>query len=774
MGEISIENELLFQEALKGGINLFTGSGFSSLAKDKQSVNLPSGDDLKNELCLKFELPKNLSLSQTSNILKNRDKEAFYRFLEDRFDVSDASVDVYSVISQLPIKSVFTTNIDDLLVKVYQRSNNKYLHDVTTHGASIRSNDTIDYIPLHGSISNGQRDYIFTPGEIASATYNQNTWSYLRILVQKNPTLFWGYSLNDAGVLETLFGAGSPHNQLDKWILLREYDEASDMFFKSMGFKVIVADTQKLLRWLTTFVSSNTESVNRTLINDADIVFQREKIPNNTPDLPRRSLKYFFMGDEPMWFDIYSNRIPKLSYVSKVLEAILGKKHIILTGLPACGKTTIMMQAAVNSSFKGHKLICSLITRERAELIASRLLQDNALILIDNFTSDVEVISAFLTKPNVRLLLADRYYNFERVSHLIDKDKFEIIDCSELSEMDISIVSNSIPAEIKSRNDSRFKQLTDPTLFDLVSLNINQPRVEERYRTFIDRLYKENQNLLELLVMTCYVNRCGTIVSLDMANYFFDNLIDSTNDIYEMVSALGGILQDYTGPLIDNIDQDYFTPRSNIIAEAVLNQTPREIFAEVFDAFHKYVPKFSIIRYDIFKRSAYDSDFVKVAYSRWQEGRDFYERILEINDSPFIWQQGALYLGSKSKYDEAFTWIDKAQIRFHRTNFLIRNSYAIILFEANINNSNPSNIKNLLDESMDIIRDCYTNDKKKVYHCITYAKQAKRYFRIFQDAKAYEYMRVAYRWLQDEKAKNPWNREIISLIKDIEPVIQKK
>ena len=40
---MTIQNENSLLQAIQTGINIFTGSGFSTLAKDKEGHNLPTG-----------------------------------------------------------------------------------------------------------------------------------------------------------------------------------------------------------------------------------------------------------------------------------------------------------------------------------------------------------------------------------------------------------------------------------------------------------------------------------------------------------------------------------------------------------------------------------------------------------------------------------------------------------------------------------------------------------------------------------------------------------
>ena len=73
-------------------------------------------------------------------------------------------------------------------------------------------------------------------------------------------------------------------------------------------------------------------------------------------------------------------------------------------------------------------------------------------------------------------------------------------------------------------------------------------------------------------------------------------------------------------------------------------------------------------------------------------------------------------------YKEAFADIDHA-LSLAPNNFSIQNSQAIILFEANKYDYSETAL-NSLKEAMSILRDCYNNDKRKIYHSQKFAEFA--------------------------------------------------
>jgi tetratricopeptide (TPR) repeat protein len=770
---VKIELEDLFRKSIIGGLNLFLGSGFSVLAKDVNLNSLPVGNMLADELISKFSLPKGLALNQISTILEATRKSDFLAYLKDRFSVSEFDSD-YSALYKIKVKTVFTTNIDNLIPRIYEKNKEHYINDTTTFGPSFFDKTAIDYTPLHGSVLSDNRKLIFNTVDIASAFINEsNVWQYLRISSEKSPTLFWGYSLNDSGVIQALFSTPNQiQSQKPKWIVLKNDDSASIAYFKAFGFNIVIATTKELLTWVNNL--SQSESENSKILNVTSEVFSKEMVPIRSPNLPVRPIKYFYLGDIPFWSDIYSNRIPKLSHFEKALDYISSDKNLIILGIPACGKTTLMMQLAAECNFKGHKLICSNINLEKAKLIAGHLLGEPAIMFIDNFTDNVDVFEFFIKRPNIQVIAVDRQHNFEIISHRIDRNKVHIYDCTSLTNRDTQIIYDGLPADIKKNKLIRdIREASDISLFDFINLNINQPKINERYTHVLDELEKKDPLMLEFLVLTCYVNSCRTPVSFDMGSFYFKDDIASYDELYEIIDNLGQLIQEYSGNLVVD-DQDYFVPRSSVISEAILEQVNSNIFKSVFQKFHNNVPKFAIARFDIFRKGAYDANKVRKAYPNWKEGKEFYEKIKFNDTSPFILQQGALYLASKRKYSDAFNWIDEALRISHKNYFTIKNTHAIILFEANVYSSDVYGSRSYLDESMEILSKCYSDDQRKSYHTTTYSRQAKQYFTIFGDKKAVEYLETAYKWLNDELVVSSWNRDIVRLIKEIAPLVANK
>ena len=141
----------LFDDDITSPLNLFLGSGFSSLARASHSRPLITGDDLKSELLTKFRRPElaALDLQSAYTIIENEDKRELDAFLSDRFTVEDYSPK-YNAIKLLNSKYVYTTNIDDLIYNIYRPVGGEVtpiLHDIMMFGAPRDLGNILQYVP---------------------------------------------------------------------------------------------------------------------------------------------------------------------------------------------------------------------------------------------------------------------------------------------------------------------------------------------------------------------------------------------------------------------------------------------------------------------------------------------------------------------------------------------------------------------------------------------------------------------------------------------------
>jgi len=759
---LTIENQASLEAALLRDINLFVGAGFSVLAKDKFGASLPVGSALVDELCSKFneETLRGQQLPLVSQIIKSKDKGKFNEFLINRFSVSSFD-QRYNNISALAISRIFTTNIDDLFQTIYSTHHEKYLNDLILQGATFRDRTAVEFLPLHGSVSYPDPDFTFTPIEIASAFANNPTqFQYLVTCLLKSATLFLGYSLQDAGALQSLnYSFSSDAQDRGRWMQLRDpRDTATITYFKSLGFNIIIAETDEILDYLT--LISNKATVPKPYkLSQAD--FKSGRIPT-LKEAPVRPISDYFRGHAPIWHDVLTKRVPTTSMYSKLINSIDAGRNVLLMGIPVSGKSTLLMQAAAYLDTSKIKLFEDAITPEKAHALVNQIRGNASVILfVDNVGDCVDALDILTSTKDIQVVGADRSVAIGFGSHRFKMNSFARIDCSDLFPADFSKIFSSIPPAI--RNDRMQIPVVEgqnsPSTFEFIEANVRGQSISDRYRDVLQQLVLKQSDLHDLFVMICYVFSCHAPVSFDVVSRFM-GLGGDYKAVYHSIEQLGKLLGELDTSDSEFIDlddkQDHFVPRSLLISETVVEMCKNGDFRRVYLRFHSGVPRLFIPRFSTFRRYGYRSVFVERVFPNWEDGEEFYLRAYRDDRTYFLKQQLAIYLGIRKQFELAFKYIDEALTESKNKNPNVRHTHARLLFDANIEKAvdNPS-LRGNLRKSMEILEGCYEYDKRQPNHATRFAEQSLRYATVFPGADADAYLKKATGWLAEEIKSQP-------------------
>lgn len=768
---MKIEYENTFRKALADGINLFLGAGFSVLAQGADKKPLPVGGQLADELVSKFGAHdlslSGLNLPQICQVLAAHKKNELRDFLRRRFTV-DSYDKCYDALLSVNAPAILTTNVDNLVPRIFEHGKARYIRDITQSGPSA-DNTAVHYAPLHGSVLQGE-NFVFTARDIAQAfSSDPDKWHFFTQMLQQRPTLFWGCSLDDADVLNALHpDTVKRREHKQKWILLPGQDPGRDEYFKAMEYSIIRGDTREMLDYMAKHAHGLRPAHPPTV--KTSVLFPQDAVPMATPaGDPRRSLTEFFLGDEPTWGDIFSGRLYQSSHYVRIAEHINSGTNALVLGIPASGKTTLLMQIATGIPFNGHKLILRSPSLEKAKMILRQLDGAKALCFVDNFADYTESFLALAKAKNVVTVGFDRDYNYEIFAHRLRGVKFEITDVTELSDIDIQNMFDAIPEGLRCDEPvrPRTQEGLPPSLYEIVDANVLEQGLATRYEDALRQIRKSDIMMHDLLVMCGYVQFCRTPVSYDMIHAFLRGEISDWRDVYDIVSKLGNMVTEYTGQTVD-ADQDHFSLRSSIVAKAIMSKVEPEDLQRVLRRFHTEVSTLRICDYNIFKRGAYDAKIIGRAFPDVDEGKDFYKKVRMRDESPYALQQGALYLFYKGQKKDAFDWVDQANERAGGRAYSIRNTYAVILFGVNIySQGDPERKAQTLKQCMNILSECYRSGKRKTYHAVTFARQALMYYGVYKDDVAVEYLHTAKRWLQEERARARWLRNVQHWLKKV-------
>jgi tetratricopeptide (TPR) repeat protein len=375
-----------------------------------------------------------------------------------------------------------------------------------------------------------------------------------------------------------------------------------------------------------------------------------------------------------------------------------------------------------------------------------------------------------LEHSNILVVGFDRDYNYEIVSHRLDRGRFNIVDVTEISDRDIQQIYSKIPTEIRVDRLLRppLEGGNSPSLFEIVESNSIGPSLYKRFTSVLSRLQNEAELLHDISVTAMYT--CRVPVSYDTVFAFLRGNISSYEDVFNLIDQLGSMVTDYRGPLIEE-EQDYYVSRSALLSEAIINQVSPEGFKRAFLRFHEKVSPWRICRFDVFRRKAFDEQFARKAFPDWKEGMEFYSNLFSKDGSPYLYKVRCLL--HRGRHREAFNWIDRAIVLSGNRIPSIRNSHAIILFRTNIGIQDPDGtVKQTLRQSMDILAECYSYDRRKIYHAVSFAEQAVKYYDRYLDQVGKGYLETAASWLKEEIIQSPWNRDVRRLTKLINKKFQ--
>lgn len=773
--EIQNKNSLI--HAMKTGINVFVGAGFSLYAYDKKKQNLPSGNGLADELKSMFNV-KAASLSMISTILQRKAKTEFKAFLTERFSV-DSYESFYNNLNLVNVKSYFTTNIDNLIPKIVSAENSKrFINDLLVNGENADAN-RINYLPLHGCVENPENEYVFDVQSLAT-TFGNNSriWSYLSNACEKNPTIFLGYSYSDNSVIQALSSYRTFENaQKEKWILLYNPTDDQIEFYEALDFTIIKGEIKEFLELLPNILDNEELSGKKNEEEEIRDIFKNNLVPLDNRNQVSRPIIDFFRGQVPIWSDILSNKIYRVSYYKQIQDSIYNQnRQTIVIGAPVSGKTTLAMLLAYNVQFEGVKLMYSGLTLSKVDFILKILGNLKALIFVENFTDNIEAFLKLSQAKNITVVGVDRSQFYSTVSHMLTPQMFDIINVTELSDNDIQGVFNSVPVEIKASSMKTKRKSKDiyaaDSIYEFVIRNIKGQNIVERYKKIIHDLEHDDSNLMEFLLLCAYMHKCRVPLSIEVAYSYFSDIYNY-QDVLEMKDELEDMLSEFEGSndLLDS-SIEYYYPRTYFIAEAILKYSSPLLLNKIMSKVIDNVPKYLIYNFKTFRKFAFDSLLTAKAFVDWKDGMDFYKSAyLYDNENPYVLQQGALFLSKKKQYQEAFKWIDKAINSTNDKYFSIRNSHAIILFDANYELELNNMVEEQLDRSMEILHKCYHDDSRKIFHAIVYADQAERYFIKANSEKTINYLQQAKKWLKEESSNNSWNYELKQRLSKVEKIL---
>lgn len=739
----------LLQADLSDRVNIFLGAGFSTLAKNARKNKLPTGNGLKEALIDEFKRTElsDLDLQSVYTILSSDAKSDVDQFLVNIFNV-ESGYEQYDALRNLAISHVYTTNIDNLARKIFRPIEgfaSPVFHDVHEFGEPRDIGSTIQYIPLHGCVDHEEPNFVFTAGQISSAFQSdQQTWFVFQRELQRRPTLFLGYGMNDAGVLQALHN--STLGNANRWVLLYEATDAARKLYDSLGFNIIEGSIEDFLSYVDTLPSVTKAFEARTILG---------RIPSRD-QVAQRPVRVFFLGAEPEWSDAYSPQVVKRRPLRAILDKALQGKNVSIVGLPLSGKSTILRQVATELNTKRRCIYFDRLSVAIAqEIIAEYSDSSNKpVVFIDQFIDSRDGFNVLADAGGFKFVVAESSIFYDSINPRSLRAPLETVSCTSVSSPDMQSILNSLPADIRRKNQSAtssnmVEEAEYLGLFEGLVRHVFDQDLRLRFRNKLAEFEQRDPRAFDVYLMACYSNMCRTLVSYDMIHMFL-NTKDYAEG-YDIVQRINEFVGESDNP--NDTTQDHFSVRSSGLARIAIRESRQEAFGRMYDRFHKSVGPRVIPDYRTFRRYAYDNDFAVKAFPDPKDGRAFYEKLFLIAENAYDYQHGAVYMSKKGRYSQAFEWIDKAMTITGNRNFAIRNSHAVILFEANIGVFETNVSDNIaldgIRESMRVLQSCIENDQWRGYHLLRFSDQAMKVAKNLRTPESLAWLGVAQAKLSD-------------------------
>lgn len=737
---MNIDNEGLFKAALTNGINLFTGSGFSKLPYN--GVSLPDASELEEELCDRYGINKKYkgNLEKICNLINIKSKSDLQGYLRKKFTVNGYN-SLYDVINKINIKSYITTNIDNLIQCVFSNSTRYYLHDVVSLGASKNEAAAVIYIPLHGDVNNIDSNLYFGEAELSTvANDNADLFEAMRGCLKKHPTVFLGYGFHDNSVMVFLSKLLIDH-KYDIWVMCLSSDDNKD-YFRELGCFVIEGTIEDFLNYIDTIdITAQTDVCE----NKPNMKLKRYALPDRN-DMTAITREQYFENCVTDWYCCAYDYPIRTKYYNEVREVCQNNKNVIIVGIQLSGKTTLLMQMALNSNSNLNYYIKE-VTKEQVAFFKKQLKGKMATVFVDNCCLDAEASRILMKATNIRFIGVADGFSYESAAHLMSDCRYEVVNISQLSDTDAHKLYEKLPQHIKM-TPFRYTdedEEDDISMLEFLELNLHNKITKDSVRKILHKILQKNKRAFEIIAITVYLEKNHSALSNDILISYLGN------ESYEYIKGIINVVKEYLRDVDvrlenDDLDQDYYLMRSKIFlnyASLVLIKDFGRNYASVIKKFITTVSPYKIYHYYIFKRTAYDGRFFHEIFGK--DGDTLYKKIYDFERNAYTLQQRALYNSCRGEFQQAYAYIEEA-VRLKGNNTSIQNTRAVILFEANKNKDDVNALTGLHD-AMKTLEKCYLLNKKKFYHAKKYAEFA-LYLAKVKNIK--DYIEQAIKWLEDD------------------------
>jgi len=825
------QSEYLLRKLQRNEVVLFVGAGFALEAKNLDNENLPTGKQFSEKIWKFIGMPDEYdgtSLQTMYDLLLNKGikTDDIKGFLNRAFSVKEFP-EFYKLLPLPYWYKIYTTNIDNLLEKIYQSSEQmpkilRYPKD--EHEEIDKSLEKIQFIYLNGKIPCEPNELIFSRKQ------------YARNLNSLQP--LYHQFVNDYSTTTTIFlGTSIDEPIFEQYIAARETRKAGITEYRPQSFLIdpyispakeallkdlynivpIKATTEEFVSWLhdneeyfltkidtlkITFPSLSElyeKSSEKTirLLGDAFNDFSQGFAKINPFGVARTKNKNFLLGTSPTWDDIYNNldaprKITQVIF-DNVEKAFLNEheklKVFALLGSAGCGKSTIIKRLGLQLSQSGRTVFlsyseylpeCENIVQTLNGLNQKIILVfDNADLILTQLPKLVEQLQLCDIPPII--VISTRTNVFDRITSklepIINLHQFETpnLDRDEIIEIINRLEENNLLGHLKGLHPiDRIKEFEYRSKKQIL-VAMREATKGENFDEIIKSEYHEIVPIEARFLTSCIA--LTTDAGFTISKQDFVGLSDAppAETLYFLERNLHNVVIK-AGP-----NHDRLLLRHRAIAEFIINNcldidALKKVYLRILSSL---APEINVYDWQSRKFALYREiiNHYKV-YKRFKlninHARELYESLIPYfnNDYQFWLQYGSLEMeGKGGSLELAENYLNQA-FSLRPSSLYVKNSLANLYFKKSIATTNPGESISYREEANKIINELFSFanfDDAHTYHI--YCKGNYNY--IINQIPNFKSMRIEFESLRKTIRQGIINHPVNKKLKQIGEIIEK-
>ncbi|KLE17148.1 SIR2 family protein [Clostridium sp. C8] len=584
------ENEILRNLLIEKSPILFTGAGFSFGAIKSFDNNFEVPKNLEkfikdNLLNLKsddsdYEEILRYDLKETCSYVKDiKSKEELEKFLIDTYSGLKPR-DFHKKITKYNWRKIYTTNIDDMIERIYKESNIAInIQNSKKENINLKKGEKcLSYYKLHGCINNKSEGFTFSNGEYTNMMVNLD-YRLLTLCsdIQKEDIIFIGTSFEEPDIeyyLEFYRNAGYETKRGQIVFINPSPTLKLKRKAQELGAVIIKWTTEEFLEFIDK-LNYNPQTIDKLIKQMKYEGFFRL---NEIREIYKGDLSYFsklYEGESIHWKDIFYEWDFIHPIEEDIINDIKNKNNfnvksnvhcVTVVGKSYTGKSTILKRVAANLFNLGYDVIEYTGTEFNKNILVEYInlsINSKFVLLYDNASSGYPIIESLLkdkriNKELIILAGAREYYHNKKKYYLEDDFKSfrEYILKNNIDREYASCILEKLSDKgfeghlrVQKKEEEKLKLITKEKdlLTFMLKLN-NGVKFKKNIKRDVDKAINiDNINKKIMISLALFDSLDVSYFPVELLkpiyNSSIDNLLNSSDGIFNMIKVTSNGIQ---------------------------------------------------------------------------------------------------------------------------------------------------------------------------------------------------------------------------------------